>query len=474
MFNACVINERGNINCDIEIQLRNHDSFKDRLVYYGATLLAGSLESKETYSKMKRVIVICLADFIMFKDMEKYQGNFILKDEDSEQKLSDIMKIVTLEMPKVDETKSVSEMTDKEKWLIYVKYNGYDEYREKISEIVKESEAIEMAEKVFDEVKSDDQVRTALLSRQRFQYDIKAQINDSYDKGVLETNRVIVRNCHKLGIPIKIIAEATGLTENEVIDQMKTLPMKQFPISSKYDADWILDNEMGPCSIWLCEWLMEKMDLKPGDRVLDMGCGKGMTSIFLAREYGVNVVANDLWIPAGDNWKRFDAAGVADKVIPIHAEAHDLPYADEYFDAVISVDSYHYYGTDVLYLDYISRFLKPGGQIGIVVPGLKTEFDPLVPERMETYWYDDMYTFHTSWWWKQLWEYSKNIEVLHSRHMTDGFDVWRHWEKDIIGADSSGDMLNLLEADGGEFLTFVRTVGRKKDFLKMVKNLLTS
>jgi Cyclopropane fatty acid synthase and related methyltransferases len=253
---------------------------------------------------------------------------------------------------------------------------------------------------------------------------------------------------------------------------MKNLPMKQFPLSSKYDADWILENEMGPCSMWLCEWLMEKMDLKSGDRVLDMGCGKGMTSVFLAKEYGVNVVANDLWIPAGDNWRRFKDAGVADKVIPIHAEAHDLPYADEYFDAVISVDSYHYYGTDILYLDYITRFLKPDGQIGIAVPGLKNEFNPLVPERMEQYWTSDLYTFHTSWWWKQLWEYSKNIEVLHSQHMTDGWDVWRHWEKDIIGADLSGDMLAMLEADGGEYMTFVRTVGRKKDFLKMIKKAL--
>jgi|GEM_PF-7030484 hypothetical protein len=130
------------------------------------------------------------------------------------------MEIVTLEMPKVDETKSVSEMTDKEKWLTYVKYNGYDEYREKIVEIVKESEAIEMAEKVFNEVKSDDQVRTALLSRQRFKYDINAQINDSFDKGMekgMEKERITnVRNFYKIGASVEMIARGTGLTEAEV------------------------------------------------------------------------------------------------------------------------------------------------------------------------------------------------------------------------------------------------------------------
>jgi cyclopropane fatty-acyl-phospholipid synthase-like methyltransferase len=62
-------------------------------------------------------------------------------------------------------------------------------------------------------------------------------------------------------------------------------------------------------------------------KVLDMGCGKGLTSIFLAKEYGVTVFANDLWIDATENLLRFEEAGVAAQVYPIHAEAHALPYA---------------------------------------------------------------------------------------------------------------------------------------------------
>lgn len=53
---------------------------------------------------------------------------------------------------------------------------------------------------------------------------------------------------------------------------------------------------LAPNAMWLIEILCEKMDLKPGMRVLDMGCGKGLTSIFLAKEFGVTVFANDLWI----------------------------------------------------------------------------------------------------------------------------------------------------------------------------------
>ena len=52
------------------------------------------------------------------------------------------------------------------------------------------------------------------------------------------------------------------------------------------------------------------------------------------------------------------------------AEAHAFPFAAGFFDAVVSIDAVHYFGTDVLYLDYLGRFLRPGGLLRVVVPGL--------------------------------------------------------------------------------------------------------
>ena len=242
------------------------------------------------------------------------------------------------------------------------------------------------------------------------------------------------------------------------------LTLPQFPASAKYDPEWVIQNEMGPNALWLCEFLMEKMQLRPGMRVLDMGCGMGMSSVFLAKEYGVTVFANDLWIAATENYKRFVNAGVSDRVFPIHAEAHSLPYADGFFDAIVSIDSYQYYGTDALYLGYISRFLKQEGQIGIVVPALIQEFDESgPPEHMRPFWHPDIYSFHTPGWWAQLWHFSQNIEVEASDYLKDGFDIWLHWDKTVLAsgqAKRSGD-IDLLEADAGRYLTWARIVGRK-------------
>ena len=65
-----------------------------------------------------------------------------------------------------------------------------------------------------------------------------------------------------------------------------------FPRSAAYDESWVTENRMGPNVLWLAESLAERMQLKAGARVLDLGCGKAISSVFLAREFGVEVWAS--------------------------------------------------------------------------------------------------------------------------------------------------------------------------------------
>ena len=48
-----------------------------------------------------------------------------------------------------------------------------------------------------------------------------------------------------------------------------------------------------------------------------------------------------------------------------------MPFAEGFFDASVSMDAYPYFGTDDLYIRPYSRLVKPGSQIGIIVPGLE-------------------------------------------------------------------------------------------------------
>jgi hypothetical protein len=77
------------------------------------------------------------------------------------------------------------------------------------------------------------------------------------------------------------------------------LARAEFPRSSGYPAGWILENHMGPHPLWLIEALCQQRAPTTGSTVLDLGCGKALTSVFLAREDDGRVVAADWWIPPG-------------------------------------------------------------------------------------------------------------------------------------------------------------------------------
>src|SRR6516162_4898495 len=151
----------------------------------------------------------------------------------------------------------------------------------------------------------------------------------------------------------------------------------RFPRASRYHPDWVVAG-MGSASnaLWLTEWLCEGLDLRPGMRVLDLGCGRAISSIFL---------------------RRVRDAGVEDGVFPIHADARSLPFADEFFDAIVAIDSYMYYGTDDFYLHSLGRFVTPGGQIGIALSGLTRETDSEIPAHLREWWaQDQLWCFHTA------------------------------------------------------------------------------
>ncbi len=229
----------------------------------------------------------------------------------------------------------------------------------------------------------------------------------------------------------------------------------------------MIDNVMGPNPLWLAEWLSSAIDLVPGARVLDLGCGKALTSIFLAREFGVRVTAADLWIKPAENWDRIQAAGCADSVTPLRAEAHDLPFADGYFDAIVSIDAFHYFGTDDLYLGYLTRFLRPDGVLGVVAPGLTAELEE-VPEHLAPFWEPGFWTFHSPPWWRRHWSRGGVVEVEAADLLDDGWRDWALWNE-VCAEVSEDDFVRefgtreaeMLRIDGGRTLGFARVVGRR-------------
>ncbi|GAA2419582.1 methyltransferase domain-containing protein [Streptomyces coeruleofuscus] len=266
------------------------------------------------------------------------------------------------------------------------------------------------------------------------------------------------------------MSDITSRTSNDPLTDRVSNP--RYPRSNRYDARWTIENQMGPHALWLLEWLAPALGLdtlSPGSRVLDLGCGRAMTSIFLAKEYDVQVTAADLWVKPGENAARITEAGVADRVLPVFAEAHDLPFGEGGFDAIVSVDAYQYFGTDDLYLPRLTRLLKPGGRIGVVVPALREEIDGAEPpEHLKPYWEPGFWCFHSAAWWRRQWTRSGTVEVETADWLDDGWRDWLRWcevvaeeHTDEWHVRMAGQCAEMLRLDQGRTLGFVRVVGRR-------------
>ena len=234
----------------------------------------------------------------------------------------------------------------------------------------------------------------------------------------------------------------------------------RFPRASKYNPEWLLASVSGAANpLWMTEWLAEALDLRPGMRVLDLGCGRAASSVFLHREYGVQVWATDLWFSVSENLQRIRDAGVEDAVFPIHADARSLPFATEFFDAIVSLDSFFYYGTDDLYLNYLARFVRPEGQVGIAGAGLTREFESSIPVHLREWWTEDMWCLHSPAWWRRHWERTGILVVESADVLPDGWQLWRDWLK-LIAPENLVE-IRAVEADAGRHLGYVRVVGRR-------------
>ncbi len=193
-------------------------------------------------------------------------------------------------------------------------------------------------------------------------------------------------------------------------------------------------------------------------QVLDLGCGTARSSVFLAKEFGVEVKAVDLWNSAADNARVVRAAGMDSHIETLQVDARDLPFPADHFDAILSIDAYQYFGTDCLFLPYILRFLKPAGIIAFASAGLTNDFGNDVPEHLTRFWQPDAWCLQTSRWWREHWQRTNLVDVMAADTLRDGWEYWLAWAKLNRTAEW---YVETLTQDAGRFLGYVRMIARR-------------
>ena len=233
--------------------------------------------------------------------------------------------------------------------------------------------------------------------------------------------------------------------------------------SEKYSTPALQAKIMGPNPVKLEEELLLDHKIPEGAVVCDLGSGQRLTSVFLAKEYGFTVYAADLWSDPEENRAFFDEMGLTrEQIVPVKADAENLTFEKEFFDAVVSIDSYNYFGRDSRYLDEkLLPFVKSGGYLYIAIPGMKKDCHENLPQEFLLSWTPEQLDYmHDVRYWRDIVGKSCDAEIVSVHEMESNEEVWADWlrqENEYAVGDRKS-----MEAGGGKYLNFIAIVMRKK------------
>lgn len=220
------------------------------------------------------------------------------------------------------------------------------------------------------------------------------------------------------------------MTSRQVKSLFRRIDRSEYPELDSYSWDKIYGNgdRMAPGGLYLAAKMSRSMNLRAGDTVLDLGCGKGDSSIFLAKHFGVNVVSVDLWISATFLSEKFSQRGYSHSIIPLQLDvAKEVPFAEDFFDAIFCMQSFHSFGGSVAFLHHLLKHLKPGGRFCVG----DSCFNEEVPSGglPEIYhwtdgWDAEYSKYHSPEWWKALFAKSGLVDVIECYELEDGLIMW--------------------------------------------------
>ena len=239
---------------------------------------------------------------------------------------------------------------------------------------------------------------------------------------------------------------------------------RAFPRTAKYGEHWIRENALGENALCQAEMLARHIPFNSGMRVLDLGCGKATSSIFLAREFGVQIWATDSGTSATDNFQRAIALGSETRVFPMRVDAHSLPFAKTFFDAAVAIDSYLYFGTDERYLPYIVQFIKPNGFIGIVDIGYRREIRSIeeAPEYLRPQYEKFWSSIHTAEWWKQHWQKTGLVDVQCAQFLPESDQLLRNYWVERLPDQDKDPIMRAVPNDDERLIGLFCLVARKR------------
>jgi ubiquinone/menaquinone biosynthesis C-methylase UbiE len=129
--------------------------------------------------------------------------------------------------------------------------------------------------------------------------------------------------------------------------------------------------EMERHHLSITEQTVRLMDLRPGERVLDLGCGAGWATRLLARLVGEGPKGHGqvVGLDISDEMIRRarSASRDFDNIMFVTGSAQQIPWEENFFDKVLSVESFYYYPDQDRVLHELFRVMAPRGRLFILI-----------------------------------------------------------------------------------------------------------
>ena len=233
-----------------------------------------------------------------------------------------------------------------------------------------------------------------------------------------------------------LVQEEHAIGADQLRSSLSRVSLDRYPELQSYSRDEIYGrgDQMSPGALFLAARMARSLGVRPGDVVLDVGCGLGESSIFLARHYGVRVVAVDLGTPAATLSEKFSERNWAARVTALNLDIEEpLPFAEGYFDAIFCMTSIHYFGVTTGFLKHLIPYLKRGGRFCVGNTCFDREIPAdQVPDIYRTTppgnildgWQSECSRYHSPTWWRRLFADSGLVKVIECLELEDGPAMW--------------------------------------------------
>ena len=236
----CKISDGSQVNLEMQASRMvedldgQHRNLKGKSIYYLTDLHSSQpAKGQRRYDRLARSYQITFCSYTVFPNTPDYVNAFSLRHDITGELLSDAISLTFVELSKLDEVvkKPVSDMTDLDKWSVFLQYAPDPEHRETVNKVIESEEVLQVAGNLLMSISQNERERAIFRSRRKFETDLQSDLATAEDNGERRGELIgerrgrieVARNLLKMGLALDQIATATGLTPAEVENLSKEI-----------------------------------------------------------------------------------------------------------------------------------------------------------------------------------------------------------------------------------------------------------